>query len=73
METMTLSDLHEILDKIQIASLYTSGKKELRTLVEKVEHGSLFVEDLGKELNTYQELQELINDYDSSIKIKEII
>lgn len=63
-----------ILDKIQIASLNETGEKELKILLAKIENSPIYIKKEENQIlvSNKSDLQNLIDQYDSSIKLSEI-
>lgn len=69
------NQIKSTLDKLQLASLYETGKKELIDIVNKLNEGVIHVKKGNSTTNisNRQELQEMINTYDSTIQLSQII
>lgn len=67
-------ELREILDKLQIASVHETGKRELQDLLKKLEVKEIKILKNRESvtIKNQQDLQELIDTYDSALKISEL-
>jgi hypothetical protein len=72
---VTLKSLHRILDKIQVASLHATGVSELKKLVDQLNNELLIVEEDSNRITitNKKDLQIIVNNYDSSIQIDELL